>query len=155
MEYFIRGSYKFIKENILNILLVSLFLFIILIISVLYNKNENTTKENMTVEKAEDNIEKRDMNNKTNDLMKQIENGFCNKYHGKTHELEKACEKLTNNNCKMSGCCVLANLENKGLKCVAGDKQGPTYQNDEKGNDINFDYYYYENKCYGDSCPSL
>lgn len=166
-------SYQFIKENILNILLVSLLMIIILILVVLYNNvsiqtpnnlkndinNQTITKEiiveNMTVEKAEDKVEKKDMNSETNELMKQIETGFCRKYHGKSHELEEACKKLTNDNCKTSGCCVLANVENTGLKCMAGDKQGPTYQTDNNGNDINFDYYYYQNKCYGDNCPSL
>jgi hypothetical protein len=148
-------------------------MIIILIIVVLYNNgtiqtpdkinnntnNQSITKEiiveNMTVEKAENKVEKDDINNETDELMKQIENGFCSKYHGKSHELEEACKKLTNENCKTSGCCVLANIENQGLKCMAGDKQGPTYQTNDNGSDLNFDYYYYQNKCYGDNCPSL
>ena len=40
-----------------------------------------------------------------------------------------------------------------GEKCVAGNQDGPTFKTDS-GEDITVDYYYYQNKCYGNSCPA-
>ena len=63
--------------------------------------------------------------------------------------LKEACSKLTNKNCNKPACCVVLN----GKKCVAGSQNGPTFKT-ELGKNINIDYYYFQNKCYGDGCPS-
>jgi hypothetical protein len=67
---------------------------------------------------------------------------FCKKYQGNSGQLNTACGHLTNKNCSKSGCCILTS----GQKCVAGNADGPTYNTD------NIDYYYYQNKCYGEKC---
>ena len=61
--------------------------------------------------------------------------------------LKESCAKLTKKNCNSTSCCVMLN----GKNCVAGNQDGPTFKTDS-GEDINIDYYYYQNKCYGDSC---
>jgi cytoskeletal protein RodZ len=63
--------------------------------------------------------------------------------------LKESCAKLTKKNCNSTSCCVMLN----GKNCVAGNQNGPTFKTDS-GEDINIDYYYYQNKCYGDSCPN-
>ncbi len=63
--------------------------------------------------------------------------------------LKEACSNLTNKNCNKTPCCVVLN----GEKCVAGSKNGPTFKT-ELGKNINIDFYYFQNKCYGDGCPS-
>lgn len=63
--------------------------------------------------------------------------------------LKESCTKLTKKNCNATSCCVVLN----GNKCVAGNQDGPTFKTDS-GEDIPVDYYYYQNKCYGNSCPS-
>jgi hypothetical protein len=63
--------------------------------------------------------------------------------------LKESCTKLTKKNCNATSCCVVLN----GNKCVAGNQDGPTFKTDS-GKDITVDYYYYQNKCYGNSCPS-
>ena len=63
--------------------------------------------------------------------------------------LKESCAKLTKKNCNSTSCCVMLN----GKNCVAGNQDGPTFKTDS-GEDINIDYYYYQNKCYGDSCPA-
>lgn len=73
---------------------------------------------------------------------------FCNKYQRNPNSLEGACKKLTNENCKMSSCCVLVN----GSKCSAGGASGPIYKTDDKGQPMQLDNYYYKNKCYGTKC---
>jgi cytoskeletal protein RodZ len=63
--------------------------------------------------------------------------------------LKESCNKLTKKNCNSTSCCVILN----GKKCVAGNQDGPTFKT-ESGEDITVDYYYYQNKCYGNSCPT-
>jgi cytoskeletal protein RodZ len=63
--------------------------------------------------------------------------------------LKESCNKLTKKNCNSTSCCVVLN----GKKCVAGNQDGPTFKT-ESGEDVNIDYYYYQNKCYGNSCPT-
>jgi cytoskeletal protein RodZ len=63
--------------------------------------------------------------------------------------LKESCNKLTKKNCNSTSCCVVLN----GKKCVAGNQDGPTFKT-ESGEDVTVDYYYYQNKCYGNSCPT-
>jgi len=63
--------------------------------------------------------------------------------------LKDSCDKLTKKNCNATSCCIMLN----GEKCVAGNQDGPTFKT-ESGEDITVDYYYYQNKCYGDNCPA-
>jgi hypothetical protein len=74
-------------------------------------------------------------------------NSFCENYRGQSGELNKACEYLTNDNCKSSSCCVLVQGSN-GNKCMAGSANGPTYKKDVEGNLISIDSYYYKEKQY-------
>jgi len=71
---------------------------------------------------------------------------FCK---SSSDSLKESCTKLTKKNCNETTCCIVLN----GKKCVAGNQDGPTFKTDS-GEDINIDYYYYQNKCYGDSCPA-
>ena len=59
------------------------------------------------------------------------------------------CGKLTRKNCNATSCCVLTSEQ----KCLAGNADGPTFNTNNNGKTINLDYYYYQNKCYGDKCP--
>jgi len=135
------------KQNSINIGLVVLFLIIGLIYVVLNNIHlktnkdfHRTTTQVITVEGLKN---------------KEIPNtNICDKYEGDSEALEKHCETLENGVCKVSGCCVLA-TNGATSKCVAGSATGPTYQSDENGTPLNFDYYYYKNKCYGAECPEI
>jgi len=73
---------------------------------------------------------------------------FCNTFGKDTSKLQKACARLTDNNCQNIGCCVWAN----GDKCLAGNATGPTYKTDSEGKQINITKYYHMNKCYGKGC---
>jgi len=77
---------------------------------------------------------------------------FCRSHHhlSSANKLEKSCSGLTNENCKSVSCCVLLN----GEKCVAGGARGPTFRTETNGSKRSADYYYYQNKCYGNKCPS-
>jgi len=67
---------------------------------------------------------------------------FCKKFDGSSLELEKACERLTPDNCNKTACCVFLN----GKKCVAGTAKGPVFQTTPEGAAIPVDYYYYQYK---------
>jgi hypothetical protein len=77
---------------------------------------------------------------------------FCKSHHHlpSANKLENSCSGLTKENCKSVSCCVLLN----GEKCVAGGASGPTFRMETNGTKRSVDYYYYQNKCYGNKCPS-
>ena len=81
-------------------------------------------------------------------LSSDLERDFCKSFLGSSDKLQTQCNQLTKDNCKNSPCCVFMD----GRKCVAGDAKGPTFQTTPTGSKINMDYYYYQNKCYG-NCP--
>jgi hypothetical protein len=74
----------------------------------------------------------------------RFSDGFCQTYSDPTTR-DAQCGALTTENCNQTDCCVVLN----GSKCVAGDADGPTFQKDEKGQDIDFSYFSYKNNCYG------
>jgi hypothetical protein len=74
---------------------------------------------------------------------------FCEIHRGSSGALDDACGALTTTNCKSTSCCVWTSED----KCVAGGQGGPTFNSDAKGKTKQLDYYYFENKCYGDKCP--
>ena len=71
---------------------------------------------------------------------------FCEVHNG--FDLEQSCEKLTKYNCGLTSCCVWTSDN----KCKAGDKSGPLFNSDAKGKTKQFDYYYFQNQCYGKKC---
>ena len=73
---------------------------------------------------------------------------FCEVNKG--YDLEKSCNELTNQNCNLTSCCVWTNDN----KCKAGNKSGPTFNSNSNGKTNSLDYYYFQNKCYGEKCPS-
>jgi len=66
---------------------------------------------------------------------------FCSTHTGSSRTLIESCGKLTNQNCNLTSCCVMLN----GKKCVPGNKDGPTFKT-LKGEPVEIDYYYYQNK---------
>lgn len=75
-------------------------------------------------------------------------NGFCKTNDSNAAVLEKKCNQLSKKNCNIVKCCVHLN----DTKCVAGDKNGPTFSTDDKDKKIDIDTYYFRNKCYGKGC---
>lgn len=80
------------------------------------------------------------------DLSYSYESSFCRVGDNNLEDINKRCKKLTKKKCTSVDCCILLN----GNKCIAGNQQGPSYDDDidTAGND----YYYFKNKCYG-KCP--
>jgi len=163
MTFFIDESIRFITKNLDDILLVALGLLIFIAIKYQFNMNgKKTTKSNDPPKVVKEIvIESMDIKDKLKDKFEKYEkivensvSNFCKSTKGKSHRIEEKCKKQKDTTCKTLSCCVLAMKkgEKKG-QCLAGTKLGPTYHTDENGNDVNFDYYYYQNKCYGSGCP--
>jgi hypothetical protein len=112
------------------------YLPVILIVVVILVYNFSTSRAGKQIEGLE------------NDLSTDPAVSFCNKFGGDSSQLEGACGRLTDKNCKSSNCCVFTN----GNKCSAGGITGPTFKTDKDGNKITVDNYYYMNKCYGNGC---
>ena len=62
-------------------------------------------------------------------------------------ELNTACQKLTQSNCRSTSCCIWAKTGDEE-KCLAGGKTGPLFSTSEPP-----DYYYVNDNCYGKNCP--
>ena len=76
----------------------------------------------------------------------EMKGGFCEKYKDYPDQLEKICKTLDVNTCGSTSCCVLMG----GSKCVAGDKQGPTFQTNYSDVFLrNKETYYHAGTCYG------
>ena len=131
-----------IIKYVLNVFIIVLLIFALIVfmntIGINLNMDEPPKKllQVITIEGLENSI-------------KTGADAFCESYKGSSGDLNTSCGKLTNKNCNATSCCILTSDK----KCVAGNADGPTYNTDSNGKTINLDYYYYQNKCYGDKCP--
>ena len=75
-----------------------------------------------------------------------IGEGFCKFHKTNIERLEYECNKLDNDTCAATTCCLLLG----GQKCVAGNENGAKMtSNYGDSSIINREYYYYMGKCYG------
>ena len=143
----------FSRSNVLNIFIGVIVIFALIIFIEVSNLNLNTDQVNkkvvqvVNIEALKNNI--KDKTNKVEPPNTSINlnpvSDFCK---SSSSSLKESCSKLTKKNCNSTSCCIMLN----GEKCVAGNQDGPTFKTNS-GEDITVDYYYYQNKCYGDSCP--
>jgi len=117
-------------------------------IEALKNKKQKTKKTDTTEDTTEDTttVPAPQPNKPDTSINMSSVDDFCK---SNSASLNESCAKLTKKNCNATSCCVVLN----GEKCVAGNQDGPTFKT-ESGEDITVDYYYYQNKCYGNSCPT-
>ena len=76
---------------------------------------------------------------KIDDIMSSA-SSFCESHLGNSNETETDCNKLTEDNCALTKCCVYVKPLNK---CKAGGPDGPTFKKDADGNLITMDSYYF------------
>lgn len=135
----------FNRNDILNIFIGVVVIFALIIFIDISNINLNPEKTNKKVVQVV-NIEAltpKQEEPETSINLNPISD-FCN---SSSASLKDSCGKLTKKNCNASSCCIMLN----GEKCVAGNKDGPTFKTDS-GKDVMVEYYYYQNKCYGNNC---
>jgi hypothetical protein len=131
-----------LKIFIIVFLILSIILFLKLIrLNFKENKPPTVLLGSVTIEGLQERLQ----NNEP--LIVSGNKAFCQKNTGFNQEI--ACNKLTNNNCNLTSCCIWTNDN----KCKAGNASGALFNSDSKGKTIPLDYYYFQNKCYGNNCP--
>jgi hypothetical protein len=129
-------------KYILNILII--FILFLSFISIVTNLNAETPLlQVVTMEGLENPPD-------TSIIMNKNE-AFCKNHIGSSGSLDESCKKLTKNNCNSTSCCVFTSDN----KCAAGNSNGPTFNTDQNGKTKQLDYYYFQNKCYGNKCPKV
>lgn len=83
----------------------------------------------------------------TNPLTTDSSKAFCETNNG--FNLETSCNALTRYNCGLTSCCIWTSDN----KCKAGNQDGPLFGSDSNGKTRSLDYFYFQNKCYGEKCP--
>ncbi len=124
----------FIKENYVSIaVLVSIIFSLLIIISIIgWNLNppkpELKLVQQVTVETF-DTFDKNNIIKELDNLKLNFSDSFCQSHLGNSAKLEQSCVQLTQDGCQQTKCCVWAKSTNNTEKCMAGDKNGPTYTN--------------------------
>lgn len=133
---------KYILKVFIFVFLI--FALIVFINSIGLNLNDTKPKKLLQVITMEglENID-------TNIILPSAKSdAFCETERGSSGALDKSCGNLTKNNCNTTSCCVWTS----DSKCVAGGIQGPTFNSHSNGKTKKLDYYYFQNKCYGEKC---
>jgi hypothetical protein len=138
----------FERSDVLNIFIIVIIILAVLIFIEINNIDLNPNHSSKKVVQVVNIEALQNNNNKKEPPNTSIEfnplSDFCK---NSSSSLKESCGKLTNKNCNATTCCIMLN----GKKCVAGNQDGPTFKT-ESGKDISVDYYYYQNKCYGNNC---
>jgi hypothetical protein len=138
---------KLDSKYILKIFIM-VFLIFALIVFVNYiglNLNENNTSKKLLQVVTLEGLTNSELD--TNIIMNKSD-AFCESNRGSSGTLDDSCGKLTQDNCNTTSCCVWTSNN----KCMAGTASGPTFNSDANGKTKDLDYYYFQNKCYGQKC---
>jgi hypothetical protein len=81
-------------------------------------------------------------------IIQNKNDAFCESHRGSSHILNESCGNLTKQNCNNTSCCVWSSDQ----KCLAGSIDGPTFNTDSNGKTKKWDYYYFQDKCFGEKC---
>ncbi len=137
------GIVAFIKENYVSISIIVVVVLLLLVIIKIKGINLNPPKpESKLVQQVI--VETLDtLGGLSSEVITEFNpmGSFCDSYLGNSMELEDACNELTEDNCTQTRCCFYT-----GKKCVAGDKDGPTYKTDKDGKLLTIESYYYLGK---------
>lgn len=128
----------FIKENYVSIAVVVSVIFALLIIISIIGWNLNPPKpESKLIQQVT--VETFDNDEQTSSITKELDNlklnpsdSFCQSHLGNSAKLEQSCGQLTEDGCQQTTCCVWTKSTNNAEKCMAGDKNGPTYTDNLK-----------------------
>jgi len=135
-------------KYLLKIFIVSFLIFslIIFVNSIGINFNEPNYQKNLTNVIIMEGLENKNVLS-NNPFNLSSSDAFCQVNKGA--QCEKSCRNLTQDNCNQTSCCVWTSNH----KCHAGNQDGPLFGSNSKGKTIPLDYYYFQNKCYGEKCP--
>ena len=128
----------FIKENYVSIAVVVSVIFALLIIISIIGWDLNPPKpESKLIQQVT--VETFDNDEQTSSMIKELDNlklspsdSFCQSHLGNSAKLEQSCGQLTEDRCQQTKCCFWTKATNNTEKCMAGDKNGPTYTDNLK-----------------------
>lgn len=129
-------------KYLLKIFIISFLIFSVIIfinsIGLTLNQNEQPKEliKAITIEAMD-----------SNPLITDSSKAFCDTNNG--FNLETSCNALTRYNCGLTSCCIWTSDN----KCKAGNQNGPLFGSDSNGKTRSLDYFYFQNKCYGEKCP--
>lgn len=141
---------NFNSKYVLKVFIVVFLIFslIVFINSVGLHLNEPTqNKKLLQVVTMEAFTNKNGFNSSSSILMDKSE-AFCETHSGSSGDLDESCRVLTRNKCNSTSCCVWTSED----KCMAGNEDGPTFNTSIHGKTHVPDFYYFQNKCYGEKC---
>jgi hypothetical protein len=139
---------KINKKNILSIVILLLFFFISFLFLYFNYANREIMEEMGKMQKMQKMQEGlKDMYIETN-LSSDFSKSFCESTNSSGAELQTECQKLTQDNCRSTSCCIWTSNQ----KCDAGGKDGLLFNTGLNGKQIPLDYYYYKDTCYGKNC---
>ena len=147
---------EFIKENYINISILSILIFTSLILFSIYKdrfsavpsyvsdnlNNQNKPKFTLVKQLDVETFENRSLVSDTKTELIDLPGAFCKKLKPKPHLLKSHCKNLGIKGCHIPSCCVLINSKN----CVPGDHNGPTFRTENR-KDVLVDYFEYNGKC--------
>jgi len=124
------------KSNI-KVLFFVFFIFSLILYfnNIIFNFNTNFFHEGLS-------------NHSDSSIIINKNDDFCENQRSSGGTLEQSCNKLTQNNCNSVSCCVWTS-ENK---CTSGNINGPIFNTETNGKTKKLNYYYFQNKCFGDKC---
>jgi len=127
---------KYLLKIFIIIFLILSFIIFINTIASIFNELEQSKElvKDVTIEGM-------------NPLTTSSSKAFCDTNKGFNSEI--SCNALTKYNCGLTSCCIWTSEK----KCKAGNQDGPLFGSDSNGKTIPLDYYYFQNKCYGENCP--
>lgn len=130
----------FIKKNYVSIaVVVSVIFALLIIISIIgWNLNPPKPESKLIQQVTVETFVNYDVNDQKS-IIKELDNlklspsdSFCQSHLGNSAKLEQSCSQLTEDGCQQTKCCVWTKSTNNTEKCMAGDKNGPTYTNNLK-----------------------
>ena len=138
------SNWFYILEVSIVVLLIFSFIIFFQILGTNFNTEEHPKKllQVVTVE---------GLDNFNTSLITDKSDAFCESHKENKNMLNQLCNKLNQKKCNSTSCCIWSSNN----ECVAGNKDGAIFNSDKKGKTINLDYYYYQNKCYGNKCSSV
>jgi hypothetical protein len=124
----------FIKENYVSIaVLVSVIFSLLIIISIIgWNLNPPKPELKLVQQVTVETFDNNDITKELDKLNLTFNESFCQSHLGNSAKLEQSCGQLTEDSCQQTKCCIWTKSTNNIEKCMAGDKNGPTYTNNLK-----------------------
>ena len=142
---------KKMNKNILNIILLFFIIYFVFVFMYFFYSNSKKMKEMKEMKEMKKMKEGLNNIHVDTNLSSDFAKSFCESSNASGADLQTECQRLTQDNCRSTSCCIWASNQ----KCYAGGKDGLLFNNGPNGKPISLDYYYYKDTCYGKNCTKM